>query len=226
MAEQYTNVRLVLDKLLRHPLLQDVSLEAAVDYTIDFMRIVGTPTIFENKVVTLPVRYHRAPLPCDYYQMLGVRVADSKKTFHYASDVFHLSPDEDYADFTYKIQGGFIITSLSEGDIEISYEAIVTDSDGFPVIPDNSSFIRALSAYIKKERFTILHDLGKISQHAFAQALQDYAWAVGDCDAEFNRLSLDKAESFYNSCKTLILNRNEHNKGFANTASKEFIKNH
>ena len=49
MAEQYSSIKLILDKILRHPLMQDITLETAVDYCIDFMRIVGTPSIFEEK---------------------------------------------------------------------------------------------------------------------------------------------------------------------------------
>jgi hypothetical protein len=53
-------------------------------------------------------------------------------------------------DLTYKIQGNFIYTSFEEGEIEVSYQAIATDEQGFPLIPDNSSFTRALELYIKK----------------------------------------------------------------------------
>ena len=51
MAEQYLSIKKILDSCLRHPLMQDLSLETAVDYTIDFMRIVGTPRMFTEKVI-------------------------------------------------------------------------------------------------------------------------------------------------------------------------------
>ena len=49
MAESYTNIRLILDKIMRHPLMRDISLETAVDYTVDFMKIVGVPSMFMEK---------------------------------------------------------------------------------------------------------------------------------------------------------------------------------
>ena len=73
MAEQYTNVRLILDKIMRHPLMQDISLETAVDYTVDFMRIVGVPSMFMEKTEVIQIEKYRAMLPCDYYQMIQVR---------------------------------------------------------------------------------------------------------------------------------------------------------
>lgn len=211
MAEGYTNIRVILDKVLRHPLLQDITLETAIDYTIDFMRIVGMPSMFIEKVATIKVNKYRALLPEDYYQMNQVRSGEYVLT--YSSDSFHFRNDLENV-YTYKIQGNVIYTSFEEGELEISYQAIETDEQGFPLIPDNSSFTRALELYIKKQWFTILFDLGKLQPAILQNTQQEYAWAVGDCASEFNRLSLDKAESFYNTWKTLVLRDNKHRYGF------------
>lgn len=230
MAEQYTNMRLILDKLLRHPLMQDLSLESAVDYTVDFMRIVGMPNMFIEKTEIVEIQNYRAMLPCDYYQMIQVRSAkEGKFAFRYSTDTFHMSECKDDCgrepvDLTYKIQGNMIYTSIEKGEIELSYEAIATDSEGYPLLPDNSSFTRALQLYIKKQWFTTLFDLGKISPTVLQNTQQEYAWAVGDCQTEFNRLSLDKAESFFNSWRTLIIRGNEHSRGFRDNGRKEYLK--
>ena len=230
MAEQYTNIRLILDRLLEHPLLQNITIETAVAYTVDFMRIVGVPDMFMEKTDILEVKKYRAILPCDYYQMIQVRsTKDGNFAFRYSTDTFHMSNcknsnSREFSDLTYKIQGNFIYTSIEEGKIEISYEAIVTDSEGYPLLPDNSSFTRALELYIKKRHFTILFDIGKIDSKVLQNVQTEYAWAVGDCQSEFNRLSIDKAESFYNSWKTLILRDTEHRTGFKNNGAKEKLK--
>lgn len=208
--------------------MQDVTLETAVDYCVDFMRIVGIPNMFEEKTEIIPIKEYRGVLPCDYYQTIQVRQVNGE-VFRYSSDSFHMSKNgsqERSADLTYKIQSNFIYTSIEEGCIEMAYEAIATDDDGFPLIPDNSSFTRALELYIKKQHFTILFDMSKITPQVLQQTLQDYAWAVGDCQTEFNRLSLDKAESLFNSWRTLILRDTEHRRGFVNNGSKEYIRLH
>ena len=225
MAEQYTNIKVILDKILRHPLLQDISTETVIDYTIDFMRIVGVPTMFEEKTQVLEVKNYKALLPCDYYQMIQIRSGNS--VFRYSSDSFHMSEcKSDSFGLTYKIQGNIIHTSMERGIIEIAYEAIPVDDDGYPKIPDNSSFTRALELYIKKQWFTILFDMGKIAPAVLQNTQQEYAWAVGDCQTEFNRLSIDKMESFSNSWKTLITRVTEHEKGFVNNGAKEYLRAH
>lgn len=218
MANQNTNIKLVLDRILQHPLLQDVSLEQAVSYTIDFMRIVGVPTIFTNKVVTLEVDKYKALLPCDFYEVIQLR--SCKGYYRYTTDSFHLSDCKTQCDLTYKIQGNIIFTSTESDDIELSYLAIEVDEDGFPLIPDNSSFIRALELYIKKQWFTILFDMGKINQAVLYNTQKEYSWAVGDCQTEFNRLSIDKAESLFNSLNSLIKRTNEFNRGFTTNGNR------
>lgn len=229
MAEQQQSIKVILDKIMRHPLLQDLSIETVVDYSIDFMRIVGTPQMFENKVEKIIVENYRALLPCDYYQTIQLRLLDNSMnylgSFRYTTDSFHMSNIKpDYSDYTYKIQGNIIHTSIPNGVVELSYQAINTDGDGYPLIPDNSVFTRALEAYIKKQHFTILFDLGKINNQVLQQALQDYSWAVGSAESEFNRMSLDKAESFYNSWKTLIIRPSEHRSGFLHDGTQEKLK--
>lgn len=229
MAEQQQSIKVIFDKIMRHPLLQDLSIETIVDYSIDFMRIVGVPSMFEEKVEKAEVINYRASLPCDYYQMIQIRALDPNYNilgaFRYSSDSFHMSDTKpEYADYSYKVQGNIIYLSVPNGLIEIAYQAIPIDSDGYPLIPDNSSFTRALEAYIKKQHFTILFDLGKIGNGPLAQIQQDYAWAVGDCQSEFNRLTIDKAESFYNSWRTLIIRSSEHRTGFLHNGTQEKLK--
>lgn len=226
MATKYISIKVIMDKLLRHPMLQGLSLEAAIDYAVDFMRIVGCPAIFTEKTEVIPIECYKGLLPCDFYDIIQVRGNNS--VYRHSTDSFHMSNNKQHAqhsrDLTYKIQGDYIFTSLKEGEIEIAYTAIETDEDGFPIIPDNSKFTRALEAYIKKEWFTILFDMGQIQPAVLQNTQQQYAWAVGACESEFQKLSLDKAESFFNSWRTLVIRDREHSKGFIKNGSKETLK--
>lgn len=221
MAEQYISIKHVLDKVLRHPLMQDLSLETAVDYAVDFMRIVGVPRMFTEKVETIKVNKYRALLPCDYYKVIQVRTKDGK-ALTYSTDSFYMNGKTNSS--SYKIQGNIIYTSIEDGELEFAYLAIDTDEDGYPLLPDNSSFTRALELYIKKQWFTILFDLGKINQQIYANTQQEYAWAVGDCQTEFNRLSLDQMEAFSNSWRTMIMRDHQHAIGFRDNGKRQILK--
>lgn len=236
--EKTTNIRRVADRIMRHPLLRDVPFETILDYTVDFLQIVGVPSLFEEKTALLHVENYRCMLPCDYVSMIQMRTAKkvdgiepnhrSHISYRYSTDSFHMSNDKPDVgrygtDLTYKIQGCIIYTSTKDTDIEIAYNAIATDGEGYPLLPDNPSFLRALEAYVKKQHFTILFDLGKLQPIILQNAQQEYAWAVGDCETEFHRLSLDKAESLFNSWRTLLIRDSEHRHGFVNNGTKEYL---
>lgn len=223
MAEQTTSIKIVLDKILRHPLMQDISLETAVDYAVDFMRIVGVPKMFSEKVVELRTEDYRAKLPCDYYKIVQVKPI-GRPALIASTDNFFMGGKYRENNNTYKIQGNIIYTSLEKDTLWVSYLAIDTDEDGYPLIPDNSSFTRALELYIKKQWFTILFDLGKITPAVLQNTQQEYAWAVGDCMTEFNRLSIDEMEAFSNSWRTMIMRTNEQSKGFNSNGTREQLK--
>jgi hypothetical protein len=261
MANNYTSLKVIADKLLRHPLMAGISFEAIIDYAIDFMRIVQCAGFFEEKCSTIEIKDYKGLLPEDFYEVNQIRLSSlankvpkyeenyridnegnaiptgtytqigyedveyyKNKSFRYATDTFHMSDVKSNVDLTYKIQGGYIFTSIKEGTIELSYQAILLDEEGFPLIPDNSKFTRALQAYIKKEWFTILFDLGKLQAAIYQNVQQEYAWAVGACESEFQKMSLDKAESFYNSWSTLIPRRNQHQRFYTYNGSKQNLK--
>lgn len=226
--ERYINIKQILDNLLEHPLLQDLSFERAVNHCVDFIRIVGCPRIFSEKTVKLKVRDYRAVLPCDYHRMIQVRTCACGKTatFRYSTDSFHMSGDKHCGlpDLTYKIQGQVIFTSIKEGEIEIAYEAIGVDEEGYPLIPDNSSFTRALELYIKKKCFTIQFDLGKISPQVYNNVCQEYAWAVGQAQNELVKPTIDQMQAITNSWNTLIPRATSHATGFVTDGTAERLK--
>lgn len=228
----YVNAKLIMDKLTRHPLLQDIPYETVIDYIVDFIRIVGTPTSFIDKTEIILIKEYRGELPCDFYEMIQVRLnkkcPDDRVVFRYTTDSFHMSPNKaKVSDLTYKIQGRCIFTApLEEGEIEIAYKALPMDVEGLPLIPDNSAYLRALELYIKKQWFTIQYDLGKITQQAMQKTDQDYAWAVGQAQTEAIKPTIDQMESISNMWNTLIPRAQEHRKGFIHEGSKEHIVIH
>jgi hypothetical protein len=110
------------------------------------------------------------------------------------TDNYNTCPHDTY---TFKTQGRIIYTSFKEGSVDISYKAMPLDDEGLPLLPDEPTFLRALELYIKKQWFTILFDMGKLQAPILQNVQQEYAWAVGACESEFQKLSIDKAKSLY-----------------------------
>lgn len=187
------------------------------------------PRGFNEKIDLVEIENYRGLLPCDMDSIIQVRThcehGHGHKVFRYSTDSFHMSQHKgDSYDLTYKVQGGVIFTSMKNGTIEVAYRAIPVDEEGYPMIPDNSSFIRALELYIKKQAFTVLFDLGKITTQVYNNVLQEYSWAVGQAQSDLVRPSIDQMQAITNSFNTLIPRVNEHSKGFVNEGSMEKLK--
>lgn len=241
---QTTNIRRILDRVMRHPMMRDIPFETAVEYAVDFISLMGTPGLYDEKTAEVIIKDWRGELPCDFEHMIQVRISPNQScgrwkgfNFPVATPVyresghsFHMSdykPDAGWTgELTYKIQGMVIFTSTKDVDIEIAYRAFATDDEGFPLLPDNTSFLRGLENYIKLQWFTILFDMGKISAQVLQNAQQEYAWAAGDAQSEFSRLTLDGAETLFNSFKTLLPRNNQHWKGFFDNGAKETWRRH
>lgn len=226
---EYISVRRIIDDVLDHPMLKDLSFERAVNYAVNFIRIVGVPKSFIEKTDIVEIEDYRGLLPCDTESIIQVRTYGecdhNHKVFRHTTDSFHMGRDKhDSYDLTYKVQGNVIFTSIKHGKIEIAYRAITVDSEGYPMIPDNSSYIEALELYIKKKRFNILFDEGKISPQVYNQVCQDYAWAVGQAQSSLIMPSLDEMQSITNSLNTLIPRMTEHRRGFINNGTQEKLR--
>lgn len=228
---QYISIKEILSRLLRHPLLQDISLEQVVQYTLDFIGIFGMPKLYQDKEEVLHIENFRTLLPCDLISINQIK--DNKTNMCIRSMTDNFMPREDYnrstgskktVEMTYKTQGQVLYVSFKTGDITVSYKSIPTDKDGYPLLIDNSVFMKALELYIKKEAFTILFDTNKISPAVLQNTEQQYAWLAGQLQSEFTIPSISEMESLKNSWCTLIQRVSDFDRGFRDTGSKEYLK--
>lgn len=269
MAEQYISLNEVRDRIAAHPMLQGVTTEAVIRYSVSLMRIVGVPNIFDNKVAQIHCENHKFKLPCDYIRMIQMR--GKHGVYRKATDTFfrrepnehdHCAkcpalhkctglkkdangvhavynspecvamihsmvpmPAHSHGNF-YAVQGGIVKVSHREDNIEMSYLAIKTDGEGYPMIPDDEKFVRALEAYIKEREFTILYDCGRLQQDILQNARQEYAWAVGAAQSSMHELDLPGLEAVSNAMHGMINKNNNWDSTFSVNGSPTYMRKH
>lgn len=220
---QYTSIKTILDRLLRHPLLQDLDLETAIQHTVDFISIVGLPKFYQNKEVELEVKDYRAVMPCD---LVAINMVKHKnRALRHMTDVFNPTGhcNSSYEE-SFKTQHNIIYTSFKEGLIQVSYKAIPVDCNGWPLLIDNSNFLKALEEYIKLEHFTILFDCGKLNVAQLQNQQIRYGQRVSQVQSEFVIPSVSEMESITRMFNTLIPRQIEFDNGFKNLGNREYIK--
>lgn len=247
---QYTSIRRVLDNLLEHPLLRDVTLEQAIRYTIRFISLHGFSKMYQDKIASISIKDFRGVLPCDLVSIIQVKDKGTGIVLRAMTNTFVRGMEENSqvsqpkdllnnvkntslqtirpinSELSFKTQGRVIFTSFPEGELEIAYKAIPVDGDGFPLLIDNENYLAALEAYIKVKVFTIKFDTGKISAGILSNAQTEYAWAAGKLGAEFSTPSYSEAQTLANIYQTLIVDSRAFDKGFEDLGNREYIRRH
>lgn len=248
---QYTSIKRVLDNLLDHPMLSDLSLEQAVRHTLRFISLHGYSKLYQDKIATVEINDFRGLLPCDLISIIqvkdlktglclrsmsdnyprGMQEPTSKhpdKKCHTSVPKKHLQlyPIPYLADASFKTQGRVLYTSFPVGEVEVAYKAIPVDDDGFPLLIDNETYLAALEAYIKKQVFTVKFDTGKISGNILENAKHDYAVLSRELLSEFTTPSVSEMESISRALNTMIPSFHEFDKGFKHWGRREYLKNH
>jgi hypothetical protein len=128
--------------------------------------------------------------------------------------------DSVYRGDYYIINNGSIQTSFPKGTIKIHYTAYPTDTDGYPMVPDNIYVKQALEWYVLRQML-----MGGYAHPLFSWEVADQKWGQY-CISAQNDLafpSVDKVESFKNMWVRLIPNINAHRDFFMGNQSQEQI---
>jgi len=226
------SLKVIADKILRDSLFNGLQFEAIIDYCVTFFGLVEVSELYFDAYAELDVVDYRAELPTDLVSINQVMV--NNIPIRYATDTFHQFYKETAAvnnfdndagvkksaDYTFKVQGDYIYTSVETGALKISYRAIPLDEDGVPMIPDNPALYRALKTYIELEYLRILWRNGKIADKIYTDAQIQYAWAVGAYETDARKLDLSKMEAITNM-NTLLPRRSEFINRFRNLGTVE-----
>lgn len=226
---EYISIKELLSRVLRHKLLQEFTLEQAIQYTIDFIGIFGFPELYEDKQAEVDICDFRGKLPCDLISIDMVK--ECKTNIPLRSMTAAFNPGGKYYNHLrqepqFKTQNRTIITSFPEGKVIIAYKAIPVDDEGLPLLINNTKYLKALELYVKCQLFTMLFDEGKITQQVLNHTEQEYGWAAGQLEEEFKTPSVSEMQSITNMLHQIFPRYDEFYNRFESLGNKEFRKVH
>lgn len=226
---KYVNIKEIVSRVLRHPLLKDFGLEQAVQYVSDFIDIFGLPDMMVDKEAIVEIKDYRGVLPCDCAAINQVKDCKTSICLRAMQDTFTPN-DKSYGcqkeELAFKTQGNIIFTSRKFEKILISYKAIPVDKDGYPLLIDNGIYLKALELYIKKELFLVLFETGKVSAAVIQNVQQDYAWRAGQLQKELTNPSVSELESVTREWTSMLDRPNTFDNGFRDNGNREYRRIH
>ena len=140
-------------------LIETISDEEVIEWLGAFMGLTNSPMMLSDQIGYLELCDGKAQLPCDLHLIMQVAKTDasifadgpcsSLSPMRWTTDKFHRryhDNDSDYrshSSYTYTVNDNYIFANINEGILAISYKAIPTDEEGFPMIPADEQWVQA-----------------------------------------------------------------------------------
>ena len=222
----------------------DFSLSDAIEWISEGLLLIGEVPQYVHKITDgnqslyhpspIDITNGRGELPCDLYEIIMVRDYDTKTPLLRSFDKFHHAYSCDSEpkcgtncakELTYKVNNNYIFSGKSDGKLEMSYLGIATDKEGYPLIPDNQSYIKALKYYLAERIATKLFLRDQISRDKLQLIERDRDWYTGQAKEAAATPDIDTMESIKNQMVRLIPKINRHAASFkySNDPEKRFI---
>lgn len=216
---KYISMDVIASRVTKHPLLKDINFEDIISHTVDVLRLLNVPGAYEEDSVYKDIVEYKVKLPQNNLNVKSVDLVKGDKMIPMVigSDSHHnhlqkLNKNRSqYTGYTYTINGGMIHTNQENGKVFVVYDQLKCGDDGYPMLPDSTSLIKAIENYIKVQVFSVLVDLQKIGGGSLQRAEQEYAWYIGKAQSEFQGfINEDDTEGFLRDLKRLFPKNNTH----------------
>lgn len=237
---QYVSVESIIARVYRELNIKEpINYGDAIEWIADAMEIIGAPTSLVEKVQNVKVENYRAQIPVDLHliQTIGGTTVEldeddcnnkaSYTPMRYSTDAFHhyyCKHSKDFqcsSDLTYKVNDHFINPNFETGQLLISYYAIPTDDRGFPKVPDDQKFKRAVAGEVKWRLGFLQWQAGKMRDAVYQKIEQERDWYIGAAQTKAVLPSPDQAEAIKNNWLRLIPKINQHATGFKGVGEAE-----
>lgn len=235
LTGKYKSLEFVVEKVFRGTgIVEDVDITDVIEWAGECIELIGVPDSYSNKTFNIEIKEGRGILPCNIMYIRQVIFSDNGKTcaMRYNSSNFHRYVENkcnDYAvnsELTYILNDDCIFTSFSDGEVIISADVFAIDEKGFPLIPDNIKFIKAVEYYIREKIDYKLWRVGKIQKDVYEKTVQDQLWYLGAAQSSGVMPNADRLESIKNNWIRLIPKINQHQDYFSSFGQQERRINH
>lgn len=127
-------------------------------------------------------------------------------------------------DYTYLISGGYIKSNLESGYLMIAYQAIPTDYEGYPMVPDNQSYLEAIYWYINMKLMYPQWRQGQVRDAVYYDAKRSWNFY---CKQAYGNAMMpngaEEMETIKNTWHRLVEEFNEHDSFFSTMGQEQVI---
>mgnify|MGYP003434109803 CR=1 FL=1 len=228
----YKSLGEIMWSITKNPLVSTITIEDAAESALRLLKTLKLPLSTVTDVVVKDIVDYKVKLPDTLIKVNAVRNYKGGANLIYSANPFHTAEREQSIKTygcepgTYVLQECNIVTSMADGQLEISYERLSVDEDGFPMIPDDASMENAIRYHVMFEHLEALWSVGKVTDKVFQHISQQRDWYVGQVSGSMKLANIDHAVTMANSINRLIVNNRLHEDNYRNMGNAERFKRH
>ncbi len=229
MIDKYVSIKTLIAKVHRDLDIQEPDKWVSmIEWSAEALGLIGAFSQYIPKTVVLDTTGFKAKLPCDFYKVQQIAVGAlpiqyGTGTFdaqYHCSDCPNLKTT---SQLVYTINDSFIFTNF-EQDLCLSYLAIPTDEEGYPLIPDNVSYMEALYKYIDMKMAWPEARSGKLPMSIYREIVEDWNYKCMQARGNASMPNLEQLEGLKNQWMRLIPDVNRFGKFFNDLNFPEKIR--
>ena len=239
LGHKYTSIERVIENVIRDTGFTDeVDFVEIIEWAYRAMELIGAPQIYITRITDgdkernhpdpITISNYRGELPCDMHRIIQIREWCNRGSLQEATTDFIFStnsPEASVGDSNnYKINDGWIFTNFEEGLLEIAYEAFPVDANGYPMIPDDEGYLKAVESYISERIATRLWIQDKMSTEKKNHFEKEWLFYVRSAKTRAQMPSIDGMESLKNQILRLIDHPDRHKNQFLQMGNEEQVR--
>lgn len=127
--------------------------------------------------------------------------------------------------FQYTVKPGFIMTNVPNGYLKLSYSAIPTDEESYPLIPDLMSYKEAIYWYVTMKMKYPEYLNGRMNREVYYDIRRSWNFYRNQAYAEALMPNEDGLESIKNNWNKIVPEFRDHNSFYSHTGERQIIYN-
>lgn len=127
--------------------------------------------------------------------------------------------------FQYTVKPGFIMTNVPNGYLKLSYSAIPTDEESYPLIPDLMSYKEAIYWYVTMKLKYPEYLNGRMNREVYYDIRRSWNFYRNQAYAEALMPNEDGLESIKNNWNKIVPEFRDHNSFYSHTGERQIIYN-
>lgn len=235
MISGYISAKVVIAKLYRDLGINEEIPEISIyEWMAEALNLIGAYSQYNEISDCLELVSGKAKLPCNFYKLVSINFkgypvhwATNTNAHNYQCDNCQIPVCQSgVCDYTFYLNDNYLITNIGTDVTEnqnicIVYLGMPVDEEGYPMIPDDVYYQKALVAFI-----TMMLDRqdwrkGKTTDKVYQESKSEWEFYVNSARASALMPNSAQLERLKNVWRRLLPQTNEYDRGFINLGNKE-----